>query len=42
MTIRDIAEETGISKSTVHRLVKKLERDTSNDLGGTAKVAQEQ
>ena len=42
MSIRDIAEETGISKSTVHRIERKLERDTSNDPGGTAKVEQEQ
>jgi DNA-binding MarR family transcriptional regulator len=28
MSIRDIAEETGIPRSTVHRIKKRLERDT--------------
>ena len=42
MSIRDIAEETGIPKSTVHRLKKTLDRDTLGDPGGTAKVEQEQ
>jgi transposase len=36
MSIRDIAAETGIPRSTMHRL-KKLEWDASDDPGGTAK-----
>ena len=35
MSIRDIAEETGIARSTVHRLKKKLERDTKTGPDGT-------
>jgi hypothetical protein len=36
LSIRDIAEETGIARSTVHRLKKKLERDAEIDPAGTA------
>jgi transposase len=36
MSIRDIAEETGIAGSTVHRLKKRLERDAEIDPAGTA------
>jgi transposase len=36
MSIRDIAEETGIARSTVHRLKKKLERDIRSEPAGTA------
>ena len=36
LSIRDIAEETGIARSTVHRLKKKLERDTETEAAGTA------
>jgi hypothetical protein len=39
---RHLGEETGISKSAVQRIKRKLERDTSTDPGGTAKVEQEQ
>ena len=42
LSIRDIAEETGIARSTVHRLKKKLERDAETEAGGTAKVEPEQ
>jgi hypothetical protein len=38
MSIRDIAEETGIARSTVHRLKKKLERDAEIDPAGTAEA----
>jgi DNA-binding MurR/RpiR family transcriptional regulator len=38
MSIRDIAEETGIPRSTVHRLKRKLAWDTSGDAAGTAKA----
>jgi hypothetical protein len=31
MSIRDIAEETGIHRSTVHRIKKKFERDAASD-----------
>ena len=36
--VRDIAEETGIARSTVHRLKKKLERDAEMEAVGTDKV----
>ncbi len=36
LSIREIAEETGIAKSTVHRLKKKLERDAEIEGAGTA------
>ncbi len=42
LSIRDIAEETGISKSTVHRLKKKIEQDTGATWAETGKVELEQ
>jgi hypothetical protein len=38
LSIRDIAEETGIARSTVHRLKKKLERDAETEAVGTGKI----
>jgi hypothetical protein len=38
LSIRDIADETGIARSTVHRLKKKLDRDAEMEVVGTAKV----
>ena len=38
LSIRDIAEETGIARSTVHRLKRKLERDAETGVAGTGKV----
>ena len=35
LSIRDIAEETGIARSTVHRLKRKLERDAETEVVGT-------
>ena len=42
MSVRDIAEETGIHRSTVHRLKKKLRRDTQMEAAETAKVSTDQ
>ncbi len=42
LSIRDIAEETGIHRSTVHRLKKKLERDAETDPAGTAQIQLQQ
>jgi len=42
LSIRDIAEETGIHRSTVHRLKKKLERDTQANPAETAQTQSEQ
>jgi transposase len=36
LSIRDLAEETGIPRSTVHRIKRKFARDTSEGPGGTA------
>jgi len=38
LSIRDIAEETGIARSTVHRLKRKIERDAETEVVGTDKV----
>ncbi len=38
LSIRDIAEETGIARSTVHRLKRKIERDAETGVAGTDKV----
>jgi len=42
LSIRDIAEETGIHRSTVHRLKKKLERDTQATPAETAQIQLQQ
>jgi transposase len=42
LSIRDIAEETGIARSTVHGLKKKIERDAEARAAGTAKDEPEQ
>ncbi len=42
LSIRDIAEETGIARSTVHRLKKKLDRDAETEAVGTGKVEPDQ
>ncbi len=38
MSLRDIAEETGLARSTVHRLKRKIERDAETGVVGTDKV----
>jgi DNA-binding transcriptional regulator YhcF (GntR family) len=42
LSIRDLAEETGIARSTVHRPKQKIDRDAETEAVGTDKVEPEQ